>query len=645
MSFINLPLTVNENGQVCLKENVKAGRSRSSSDRSATDNEQHPYSYPLHPLNISDDLLQAIRLKNNQASKPTAQPLTRIGGSLAFHCTIDLANRQVVETASMSTLFRGYESILRGRDLRQVGLVSSASSSICGGVHATASALCLEMALGLQPPPLGIITRNLLLSCQYLNDNPMHLFLLSGPDYSEAAIRQANPEIWRRAEQATARYSRMHGYQTIAEICVDLNRPQGKLYLESLKMIRLAREAYAILGGKYPHSESIIPGGVSITPTLEKLDQFLEKLEPFYDYAKKCVGIWDDIFDFLYQANPEYYHLGKTEPTMVDFGQWDHEDYYDGRYENCNGWGEKRWSTPGAIVKGELATTRIIDLNLGFEEFVDFSYYHPWSDYPFKTDPLGNPLSPYHPWNKTLIPLGNPSSDPLQVEKMGYSWGCTPTWDRNTFEVGAYARLYLSALAQKLPNSSYLNSTGQSLIFNLPKSDLPEMQAEWKIPPVWNAFERNRARAYAIAFNLTVTIENYQRAKALLIQGQHAVSTPLKVPETGRQFGAGFWGASRGFLAHWAILENGTLSNYQVSIPSRVNASPRAPWGELGACEQAVLNTPIIETNFKDQTDFRGIDILRAIQSFDPCLSCTTHIRVEDNNTMLEREVTTSCAI
>lgn len=623
MSFANLPIEVDEKGKAQLKNNGS-----------------NPYSYSSESLDVSEALLSEIARKNGQPSKSSSNPLSRVGGGLAFHCTVNLKERKVVETASMATLFRGYETILRGRDLRQAGLVSSTASGICGGVHATASALCLEMALGLKPPPLGIIARNLLLSCQYLNDNPMHLFILSGPDYSEATIRQTNPEIWQKAENAPAKYTALHGYKTIGAIATDLNRPTGKLYLEALNMIRLAREAYAVLGGKYPHSESIIPGGVTIAPTLDMLEKFTSKLVPFYDYAKKCIGIWDDIFDFLYEANPEYRHLGKVEPTLVDFGQWDHEDYYDASYENCNLWGEKRWSTPGAIVNGKLVTTRLSDLNIGIEEFVDRSYYEPWSDYPFKTDPLGNPLSPNHPWNKTIIPR----TDAREV-KDRYSWGCTPTWDRHTFEVGAYARIYLSALAQKLPPTQYIESTGNSLAFNLREDKLPAMRAEWKVPAIWNAFERNRARSYAIAFNLMVTIENIERGKALLERGETQVAIPLTIPEGGRQFGAGFWGAGRGFLAHWAVIEDGVLANYQISIPSRVNISPRSPWGELGACEQAVLNTPIIETNFKDETDFQGIDVLRAIQSFDPCMPCTTHMMVEDTGNMLNREVITTCSI
>lgn len=596
-----------------------------------------PFAYEPKALDLSDALLFEIRKKNAPAAG--TDPLSRLGGGLAMHCRVDLDARRVTEAAAMATLFRGYETLLRGRDLKDAGLVSSTASGICGGVHATASALCLEMALAVRPPPLGIVVRNLLLSCQYLNDNPMHLFILSGPDYSEAVVRRTNPAIWERARTAPARHRALHGFATIGALMTELNRPDGALYLEAMQMVRRAREAYALLGGKYPHSESIVPGGVTITPTREQLTAYARKLEPFFDYAKRCVGIWDEVFDFLYQADPRYRDLGRGPATIVDFGQWDNEEHYDASYARCDDWGRHRWSTPGAVVDGKLVTTRLSDLNVGLEEFVDHSYYEPWPDHPFRTDPLGNPLGPQHPWNKTIIPR------PAAGDGEGrYSWGTALTWDRRVFEVGAYARMYLSALAGRLPRADTIESTGESLKLELAAGELPELTAEWRVPPVWNAFERNRARAYAIAFNLAVTMENCARARALLERGEDQVRSELSIPSE-RRFGAGFWGAGRGFLAHWAVIEDGILSNYQIATPSRVNAAPRTPWGAPGPCEQALLNTPIIEDNFRDETGFSGIDVVRAIQSFDPCMPCSTHLLIDGTGTMLDREITTSVSV
>lgn len=624
MCFENLPIEFDADGNAHLKKGV-----------------QNPYSYATQTVEERDKLLEELAVKNGQIQDIDYDPVTRVAGALAFHTTVNLEDRKVIDTASMATLFRGYEVILRGRDPRDAAFISSRACGVCGGVHATASALCIEMALGIKPPPLGIVIRNLLLSCEYLYDNPLHLFILAGPDFSEVLIRDTNPEIWAKATSAKSKYSNVHGYNTIGEIMTDLNPLTGKLYLEALEMTRVAREAYVLLGGKYPHPETVIPGGVTTTVTTTVLSEFYLKLKVFFDYSKRCIAIWDDVYDFMYEANPEYYHLGELPATMVDFGQWDHEDYYDGTYENCNTWGEKRWSTPGSIVNGKLVTTRLTDINVGFEEFVEHSYYEQWEGHKFKTDPLGNPLSPNHPWNKTTIPRPG-----KQNWKERYSWSCTPTWDRHTFEAGAYVRVYMSAIANKLPKSEYFSSTGNSLILKLPKDQLPEMDMEWKIPKIWNAFERNRARAHAVGFNMMVTMENWVRAQDLLRRGETRVATPFEIPQDGNHIGVGMWGAGRGFLGHWAEIENGVLANYQISTPSTVNACPRTPWGEPGPYEQAVLNTPIIETNFKDHSDFKGIDVLRALRSFDPCMPCTTHTMVEGTDKVVTREVTTcACGI
>ena len=51
-----------------------------------------------------------------------------------------------------------------------------------------------------------------------------------------------------------------------------------------------------------------------------------------------------------------------------------------------------------------------------------------------------------------------------------------------------------------------------------------------------------------------------------------------------------------------------------------------------------------IGQHFPDSSeDFKGIDILRALRSFDPCMPCTTHTMVEGSDHVFTREVTT-CA-
>ena len=623
MCFQNLPIRFDKNGKAHLKEGVA-----------------NPYAYKVVDLGIEQDKMKALLARNGFIRNVDYDPVTRVAGALAFHSVVDLEQRKVLSTNSVATLFRGYEVILKGRDPRDAAYISSRACGVCGGVHATCAALAMEMTLGIQPPPLGIVMRNILLAIEYLYDHPLHLFLLAGPDYSEELVRETNPELIDSAEKTKAPHEAIHGYRTILDIMKDLNPLKGKLYLEALSMTRVAREAYVIIGGKYPHPQSVVPGGLSVTVNITVLNELYHRLIQFFDYGQKVAAIWDDVFDFFLESNPEYAKCGIRPATMADTGVWDRPDAYDASYENCETWGNARWATPGIVVDGEVVTTNLQQLNVGLEEFVEHSYYEGWEGHRFKNDPAGTPLSPNHPWNKETIPKPG-----KQSWRDRYTWDTAPTWDRMPMEAGAYARLYITAKAQKAPASRFIESTGHSMTFNIPKRNLPETTLEWKVPKHWNAFERNRARAYCISFSALVAMENWMMAQQLLREGKTKVSTPYEIPKKGLFMGFGAWGAGRGFLTHHMIIENGVIANYQIITPSTLNAAPRTPWGTPGPYEEAVMNTPVLE-NFDNPKDYKGIDILRAIRSFDPCMPCTTHIMVENSNHFVTREVTTcACGI
>lgn len=620
MCFKNLPVEFDESGRAYLKEGVR-----------------DPYGYQVRSLDEEADRVRELLVRNGHIRSFDVDPVTRVAGALAFHTVVDLQERRVLEAASMGTLFRGYEVILKGRDPRDAAFISSRACGVCGGVHATTSALAMEMAFPVQPPPLGIATRNILLALEFLYDHPLHLFLLAGPDYSQAIVQTTNPEVWARARTAPAPHADHHGYRTIGDIMTDLNPLTGALYLEALHMTRVAREAYVLIGGKYPHPETVIPGGMSTTVSLTTFNEMYTRLARFFDYAKKVTGIWDDLCDFFYDANPEYRKVGARPANLIDPGIWDDPFAYDASYERCNTWGERRWATPGVIVDGEVVTTKLQALNIGVEEFVEHSYYENWSSTRFRTDPAGNPLSPYHMWNKETRPL--PTG---QNWREKYSWSTAPRWDRRAMEGECTARMWTTAAGGVFPHTRFIQPAGRSLRLQMPGGALPAMELEWHIPEVWNAFERNRGRAYCIAYTTMVAFDNWLIALDLLRQGHDRIHTPFEVPRKGLHVGAGFWGAGRGYLTHHAVIDDGALSNYQILTPSTWNASPKDPWGNPGPYEEAVLNTPILET-VELPEQFKGIDILRTIRSFDPCMPCTTHIHVDGSDHMIVREVNT-CA-
>ena len=624
MCFKNLPIEFDEQGRAYLREDVR-----------------DPYSTERGPdldgsavQTLSRDQIEDLLTRNGHIQQKNFDPVTRVAGALAFHSVVDLEERKILESRSVATLFRGYEIIMMGRDPRDAIYITSRACGVCGGTHSGTSALATEMALGVKPPPLGIVLRNMLSVLEYLLDLPLHLFMLTGPDYSENIIRKTNPEMWELAERTEAPHANVHGYATVGGIMRDMNALSGSLYLEALHMTRVAKEAYALIGAKFPHPQTMVPGGVSATVTISTFNELYLRLQEFFDYSKKCVGIYDDLCDFFYEANPRYKEVGRTPANLIDLGVWDDPEAYDASYENCNEWGERRWATPGVIVNGEQVTTKLQNINLGMEEFVDHSFYEGWDGHRFETDPLGAPLSPYHPWNKETKP--RPQA-PNWREK--YTWSTSPRWDRLPMDAEATARMWNTAVARLLPENPYIEPTGRSLKMLLPEANLPEMELEWHVPEVWNALERNRGRAYCVPYTAMVGMNLWRQAMELMKQGRDAVSAPFEIPQKGQQLGVGFWGAGRGYVSHHMMLEDGVVTNYQIITPSTINASPRDPWGTPGMYEIAVLNTPILEESSDES--FQGIDIQRTIRSFDPCMPCTTHIHTDMG--VITREVNT-CA-
>ena len=243
-------------------------------------------------------------------------PMTRVAGALAVHTVLDLENRKAVDAHSRAMLFRGYEVILEGRDPRDAIDISSRACGVCGGVHATCSALNIEMAFGVCPPPLGVEVRNLGEVAEMFYDRPLHLGLLAGPDYSTALVSVTNPELVTRAEKTLAPHGDIHGYTTIKDIMDALNPLTGKIYLEALEWTRVGRIMCMLMFGKYPHPSTIVPGGMSTTITTSSFNEYYGQLGKILDWCKVICRIWDDLVDFFLDANPAYEQVG-ARPTNL----------------------------------------------------------------------------------------------------------------------------------------------------------------------------------------------------------------------------------------------------------------------------------------------------------------------------------------
>jgi hydrogenase large subunit len=280
------------------------------------------------------------------------------------------------------------------------------------------------------------------------------------------------------------------------------------------------------------------------------------------------------------------------------------------------------------VVDGELVTHNLVDINLGIRIMLGSSYYEDWvNEETFvPKDPLGNPLDKRHPWNQTTIP----KPQKRDLEGGNYSWVMSPRWyDKRTGDNlaldtggGALARLWVTALANKV-DTPYVKATGQSVQINLPKTpDTPEATLEWRIPQWSNAIERDRARIYFVAYSAAMALYFVDRAFAEIRAGRTKVFEDFDVPD--EAIGCGFHEAVRGVLSHHIVIRDKKIANYHPYPPTPWNASPTDSYGTPGPYEDAVAGQPIFEEASQD--DFRGIDIMRAVRSFDPCLPCGVHM-------------------
>ena len=123
----------------------------------------------------------------------------------------------------------------------------------------------VDQVYGVSPPPMGVLLRDLVHGAEQLYDSEVGVLNLEGPDYSEIAVKQFNPDWWSEAEKTKAERRDIHGFTTIADIMRALNPLSGELYIRSLLVQKAGHNMAAIFGAKHPHVHSFVPGGIAKT--------------------------------------------------------------------------------------------------------------------------------------------------------------------------------------------------------------------------------------------------------------------------------------------------------------------------------------------------------------------------------------------
>jgi hydrogenase large subunit len=565
-------------------------------------------------------------------------PITRIIGSLGVHTKIDFANQRVAECRTTSSIFRGYSVFMRGKDPRDAHFITSRICGICGDNHATCAVYTQNMAFGVRPPALAEWIINCGEAAEYMFDHNLFQDNLVGVDFCEQMVRETNPSVLARAENTLAPQAEWHGYRTIADIMRALNPFTGALYREALQMSRVAREMFSLMEGRHVHPSTLYPGGVGTVPSVQLFSEYMVRLSKYTEFVKKMVPLHDDLFDFFYAALPGYEAVGQRRILLQCMGAFQDPNACDFRYETMRDWGRKMFVTPGIVVDGQLITTDLVEMNLGIRILLGSSFYDDWQEQEtfVERDPLGNPVDKRHPWNQTTLPKP-------QKRDFGsrYTWVMSPRWfDTRSDSLlaldtggGPLARLWTTALAGQVDFGS-IQATGNSVKIGLPRTaNLPEAELEWKIPAWANALERNRARTYFQAYAAAAALYFAERGLDEVYAGRLNTWSQFSVPD--EAIGCGFHEAVRGGLSHHLVIRDGKIANYHPYPPTAWNASPRDSLGTPGPFEDAIQNTPLFEENGPDA--FKGIDIMRTIRSFDPCLPCGVHMYLGDGKILETR--------
>jgi ferredoxin hydrogenase large subunit/hydrogenase large subunit len=503
------------------------------------------------------------------AQRIVIDPVTRIEGHLAIK--IEVENGTVAEARVSGEMFRGFETILRGREPLDAQQITQRICGVCPVEHGVASVLAQESAYGCTPPDNGRLMRNLIQAGNFIASHITHFYLLSALDFIDVAAiaeyKGTDPSLvalrdWVKAELASKRILPAAPFlpRYAAEYVKDpaLNFLALRHYLDALEMRRLAHKMVASFAGKVPHVAAIVPGGMTERVTALKIANcrsFISRLQTFVreSYVPDVLAVA--------QAFPAYFNLGRGPGQFLAYGVF----------------GQSADPADRFLCGGVLRGGELLPLDAGkITEDVASSWF---------SSPSG------------LKPEAG-ETHPAPDKAGAYSWLKAPRYEGQVVEVGPLARVLINYTAGKNPA---LKAAVDGLLARLGKQ--PDA--------LLSVMGRHAARA----LECQLVVDQCALWIDQLVPEQPAFKD-YTIPASGR--GMGLTEAARGALGHWIELKGGKIGNYQCVVPTTWNCSPRDDRGNLGAVEQALLGTPIADPE-------NPIEAARVVRSFDPCLACAVH--------------------
>ena len=549
-------------------------------------------------------------------------PVTRIEGHLRIEAQVD--GGVITDAWSSGTMFRGIELILRGRDPREAWIWAQRICGVCTMVHALASVNAVEAALDIEVPDNARLIRNIIAATQTIQDHVVHFYHLHALDWVDVvSALKADPAKTSQLAQSisdwpTSSTKYFKGVQDRVSALV-ANRqlslfgsgywghpgyrlpPEANLmavahYLEALVFQKEFIRIHAVLGGKNPHLQTFLVGGMatSLDPDEPGATVNLERIDFLLQVARTAAGFVSQVYipDVLAVAGfyRDWFERGEGLGNFMSYGA-----YPQGSIKSPANF----FLPQGIILNRDLSKVYPVDPE-NVAEYIAHSWYAYSSGDQMARHPYEGETKPNYTGPK-------PPYEFLNVEQK-YSWLKAPRYQDKSMEVGPLARLLVAYASGHTEVKKLVDSTLQTL----------------KAPPtaLFSTLGRIAARALEtqlLANHLVEWIEQLANnmAKGNLLNHNGQKWDPSSWPDSARGFG--FFEAPRGSLGHWVEIENQAIKNYQAVVPSTWNAGPRDAHGQRGAYEAALLKTPVADPD-------RPLEILRTIHSFDPCLACAVHV-------------------
>lgn len=555
-------------------------------------------------------------------------PITRIEGHLRVEAVIE--GGKIKDAYSSGTMVRGIENIVRDRDPRDAWVFVGRVCGVCTSIHSLCSVRAVEHALDITIPPNAEMVRNIMEAVLYMHDHTVHFYQLHALDWvdivsglkadpQKAALLAQQLSPWAKNTEGyfKATQDRLKKFVASGQQGIFSNgywgHPAYKLtpeqnliatvhYLEALEWQKEIVKVHAVFGGKNPHPNFLV-GGMPCSIDLNEANSInAERLALVKQKLQEGKDFIDQVYipDLLMIAG-----VYKDEWSKIGGGVSNYLSYGDFPLHGYAGI-EDFMSPRGIVLDRDLSKVHPVDANSPDEikEYI----YHSWYKYT-EGDKAG--LHPYEGETNLEYTGPKPPYKLLDVEDK-YSWIKTPRWKEKPMEVGPLARLVVAYAAGKEPQKTAVDNVLAAL--DLPASAL------------FSTLGRTAARGIETQLVAGWALEFFDQLMKNLENGDSRMANPVMWENENwpkKAQGVGLTEAPRGALAHFIVMENNRVKNYQMVVPTTWNASPRDENGNLSPYESALIGTPVHDAN-------QPLEILRTIHSFDPCLACAVHLYDEE---------------